>query len=246
VFIATWVDGAMAAPLLVSLSVPTDDDLTGAGALAAGLDARGVPLSLLLRPRGPRGPIGPDSAPAAWVRERRAGGDALVLHGYDHVADPTAAKRLALGRRAEFAALPRHEAGLRLTAARRVLTALGLRTDAFAPPRWLASPGTVAALVEQGFAVLADEAGVRRLDGAAPPVRARVLGVRAVAGLELRGQRPLVVEAARAARRGGGVRIHVRAADLADPAPVLAAVDAALAAGAVPTTYRIGALARAA
>jgi uncharacterized protein len=240
----------MPAPLLVSLSAPTDDDLAGAGALTAALDARGVPLSLLLRPRGPRGPLHPGSAPAAWVHERRAGGDALVLHGYDHVADPTAAKqRLALGRRAEFAALPRHEAGLRLTAARRVLTALGLRTDAFAAPCWLASPGTVAALVEQGFAVLADGAGVRRLDGAAPPVRARVLGVRAVAGVELRGQRPLAVEAARAARRGGGVRIHVRAADLPDPAhraAVLAAVDAALAAGAVPATYRLAALARAA
>jgi predicted deacetylase len=240
----------MAAPLLVSLSAPTDDDLAGAGALAAGLDARGVRLSLLLRPRGPHGPVRPDSASAAWVHERRADGDALVLHGYDHVADPTAAKqRLALGRRAEFAALPRHEAGLRLTAARRVLTALGLRTDAFAAPRWLASPGTVAALVEQGFAVLADEAGVRRLDGAAPPVRSRVLGVRAVAGLELRGQRPLAVEAVRAARRGGGVRIHVRAADATDPAhraAVLAAVDAALAAGAAPATYRLAALARAA
>jgi uncharacterized protein len=237
----------MAAPLLVSLSVPTDDDLAGAAALAGALDARGVALSLLLRPRGPRGPLRPDSAAAAWVHGRRAGGDALVLHGYDHVAEPTAARqRLALGRRAEFAALPRHEAGLRLTAARRVLTALGLRTDAFAAPRWLASPGTVAALVEQGFAVLADESGVRRLDGAAPPVRARVLGGRAVAGVELRGQRPLAVEAARAARRGGGVRIHVRAADLADPGPVLAAVDAALEVGAAPATYRLVALAAAA
>jgi predicted deacetylase len=239
----------MAATLLVSLSAPVDD-LTGAAALTAGLDARGVPVSLLLRPSGPQGPVHPDSALAGWVRGRRAGGDALVLHGYDHAADPTAAKqRLALGRRAEFAALPRHEAGLRLTAARRVLTTLGLRTDAFAPPRWLASPGTVAALVEQGFAVLADETGVRRLDGDAAPVRARVLGVRAVAGLELRDQRPLAVEAGRTARRGNAVRIHVRAAELADPAhrtTVLAAVDAALAAGAVPVTYRLPALARAA
>jgi predicted deacetylase len=235
------------AHLMVSLSGLRDDDLAAATALTDALDARGVPVSQLLRPVGPDGPVRPGSPLARWVHARRDAGDALVLHGYDHVADPTAAKqRLALGRRAEFAALPRHEAGLRLTGARRVLTALGLRTDAFAAPRWLVSPGTVEALVEQGFAVLADETGVRRLDGAAPPVRARVLGPRARSGVELRGQRPLAVEAARVARRGGAVRIDVRAADLAHRDAVLAAVDAALAAGARPATYRLRALARAA
>jgi uncharacterized protein len=238
------------ATLFVSLSGLTDDVLPAAGALTAELDARDVPVSLLLRPSGPDGPRRAGSPLVGWLHERRLRGDAVVLHGYDHAADPTATGQLVamtrMARRAEFATLPRHEAGLRLTAARRVLTSLGLRTDAFAAPRWLASPGTVAALVEQGFAVLADESGVRRLDGAAPPVRARVLGGRAVAGVELRGQRPLAVEAARAARRGSGVRIHVRAADLADPGPVLAAVDAALDAGAAPATYRLVALAAAA
>lgn len=235
----------MAAPLMVSLSGLHDDDLSAAAAFAAALDARGVPLSQLLRPVGPGGPVRPGSPLACFVHARRDAGDALVLHGYDHVADPTAAKqRLALGRRAEFAALPRHEAGLRLTGARRVLTALGLRTDAFAAPRWLASPGTVEALAEQGFTVLADEHGVRRLDGAAPPVRGRVLGLRARAG-ESWVQRPLADEAARTARRGAAVRIHVRSDDLTDPvrrSAVLAAVDAALTAGAAPTTYRLRAL----
>jgi uncharacterized protein len=237
----------MAAHLMVSLSGLTDDDLAGAAALTAELDARGVPVSQLLRPSGPAGPVRPGSPLACWMHARRAAGDALVLHGYDHVVDPTAAQSvLAIGRRAEFAALPRHEAGLRLTAGRRVLTALGLRTDAFAAPRWLASPGTVAALVEQGFAVLIDETGVLRLDGAAPPVRARVLGPRARSGGELR---PLAAEARRTARRGGAVRIDARGVDVVDPsrrATVLAAVDAALAAGAVPATYRLRALAPAA
>ena len=45
----------------------------------------------------------------------------------------------------EFACLPDHEAGLRLTAARRALTALGLWTDAPSRPRFAASDGTVTA-----------------------------------------------------------------------------------------------------
>jgi uncharacterized protein len=248
------------AQLMVSVSGPTEDALPDCADLAVALDGRGVPLTLLVRPCGTGGPLRPGSAGVRWLHRRRDAGDALVLHGYDHTADPTAARGpIALGRRAEFAALPRHEAGLRLTAARRVLTRVGLRTDAFAPPRWLASPGTVAALAEQGFTVLADEAGVRRLDGAAPPVRGRVLGQRQLAAAPVRvaaraarregGARQLAADAARAARRDGAVRIDVRPTDLGRPgalAALLGAVDAALEAGAVPATYRLPAAARAA
>jgi predicted deacetylase len=116
-------------------------------AFVAALDARGVPLTHLLRPA---------DAPAelvAWIRER---GDALALHGYDHATRPLGHGR----RKGEFASLPRHEAALRLTAARRALTAVGLWTDVFVPPRWLASDGTVAAAAEQGFRVLAVESGI--------------------------------------------------------------------------------------
>lgn len=237
------------AHLLVSLSGLTDDLLARAGRLADALDSRDVPLALLVRPCGPDGPLR-TGAMIDWLRRRREGGDALVLHGFDHAADPTAARHpIALGRRAEFAALPRHEAGLRLTAARRVLTAVGLRTDSFAPPRWLASPGTVAALTEQGFAVLADDAGVRRLDGAAPPLRGRVLGLRSRSAGDVRGPRQLATEASRAARRGGAVRLDVSAVDLGHAdrfAAVLAAVDAATAAGAVPSSHRLPVAARAA
>ncbi len=154
-----------------------------------------------------------------------------------------------MGRRAEFAALPRHEAGLRLTAARRALTSLGLRTDVFVPPRWLASAGTVEALAEQGFRVLADETAVRLLREPGVEVRSRVLGFRAAgtrplgegrAAAEAWRARVLLAEVARTARRGGLVRINVRAKDLRREERVTAAlraVDAALARGAVPLTY---------
>lgn len=254
----------MAARLIVSLSGLTDDasDSLDRGAeFTAELDARGVPISQLFRPGG--GPPSDNSALVRWMHERRACGDAVVLHGYDHTADPIGnwqASTLArVGRRAEFATLPRHEAGLRLTAARRVLTAQGLRTDLFAPPRWLASPGTVEALHEQGFAVLADEHGVHVLRG--PPaeavIRARVLGFRIAGDRRPDGRRAaevwrcrlLAAEVSRTARRGGVVRIDVRAKDLRRAGrrdAALDAVDAALALGAVPATYRLLPAARAA
>jgi hypothetical protein len=113
--------------LYVSLSGDVANET--AEAFADALDARGVPLTHLLRPA---------AAPAdlvAWVRERCSRGDTLALHGFDHAPRPLGHGR----RKGEFASLPRHEAGLRLTAARRALTAAALWTDVFVPPRWLAS-----------------------------------------------------------------------------------------------------------
>lgn len=235
--------------LVVSLSGLTHgvpEALDRAVAFTGELQVRGVPVSQLLRPAGV--PVG--SPLALWIHERRAAGDALVLHGYDHTAAPIALPRV--GRRAEFAALPRHEAGLRLVAARRALTALGLRTDVFVPPRFIASPGTVDALREQGFGVLADEHGVRFLREPERLVRSHVLGFR-VSGdrhpvaddrraAEAWRCRVLVAEVTRTVRRGGLVRINVRSKDLKRPprrAAVLAAVDAALGLGATPTTYHL-------
>jgi uncharacterized protein len=246
------------ARLIVSVSGVADGDratLDVAAGFAAELDARAVPLSLLVRPRGPAGTPAPDAAAIRWLHERRGSGDAVVLHGYDHTRDPLGHGGLGVvrGRRAEFATLPRHEAGLRLTAARRALTRLSLRTTLFAPPRWLASAGTVEALREQGFRLLADETTVRFLGVglADEQIHARVLGrgwnerprlggdLAAVEGWRCR---VLVSDATRTARAGGLVRIDVRAEDLRRPArreAVLQAVDAALALGAAPDTYRL-------
>jgi predicted deacetylase len=149
--------------------------------------------------------------------------------------------------------LPRHEAALRLTAARRAARAVRLDTDVFVPPRWLASPGTVEALRAAEFVVCADEAAVRLLGRpgrAEAVVRARVLGFRASGerlpvakdrrAAEVWRARLLVAEAGRVARRRGLVRIGLRAKDLRKPARVraaLAAVDAVLALGAEPVGH---------
>lgn len=233
----------MPARLVVSLSGLTDarsDALVTARTLAVDLDARGVPLTQLVQPASPAGP--PSDALLDWVGER---GDTIALHGYDHTPDP--ARRGGVGRKGEFSALPRHEAGLRLVAARRALSALGLTTEIFAAPRWLASPGTVDAAREQGFRMCLDDTGVHLFDDAVV-LRARALGFRldqAVSDAARRRAeswraRILHTEAVRIARRAGVVRIGVRAKDLRRPArvaAVLETVDAVLAAGAWPTTY---------
>jgi predicted deacetylase len=184
-----------------------------------------VPLSLLLAPRK----AVPGDA-LDWVRRRVAAGDALVLHGFDHQPDPTH-RAVSLRRRAEFSALPAHEAGLRLVAARAALERLGLATDLFAPPGWLASPGTVVALRRHRFAVCADMAGVRDLrTGDVRTGRVRVVG----------DHWSYLLGVGRAARRGGLVRIGADAADLDRLGPrevLLEAVDLALHHGASPATY---------
>lgn len=215
----------MVATLVVSLSGIGPSTLARCADLADELDRRRVPLSLLLAPR--------KAVPGAaldWVRARVRGTDALVLHGFDHDADPCR-RPVSLRRRAEFSALPAHEAGLRLVAARAALHRLGLATDAFAPPSWLASPGTLVALRRHRFAVCADMAGVRDLrTGATRAGRVRMVTE----------HWSYLLGVGRAARRGGLVRIGVDAADLDRLGPreaVLEAVDLALHHGASPATY---------
>ncbi|MEU4806735.1 DUF2334 domain-containing protein [Actinosynnema sp. NPDC023587] len=215
----------MVATLVVSLSGIGPSTLARCADLTGELDRRSVPVSLLLAPRK----VGAGEA-LDWVRDRVRGRDALVLHGFDHSADPCH-RAVSLRRRAEFSALPAHEAGLRLVAARAAAHRLGLATDLFAPPGWLASPGTVVALRRHRFAVCADLVGVRDLrTGDVRAGRVRMVG-------EHRGH---LLAVGRAARRGGFVRIGVDAADLARPGVrdvLLESVELALGHGAEAATY---------
>ncbi|WP_433266415.1 DUF2334 domain-containing protein [Actinosynnema sp. CS-041913] len=236
----------MVATLVVSLSGIGPRTLARCADLTRELDRRQVPLSLLLAPRK----AVPGEA-LDWVRDRVRGRDVLVLHGFDHNADPchravplhknpTSVRRkpvllrgksVPLRKKAEFSALPAHEAGLRLVAARAALHRLGLATDVFAPPSWLASPGTLVALRRHRFAVCADMAGVRDL---------RTGDVRA-GRVRMAGEHwSYLHSVGRAARRGGLVRIGVDAADLDRVGVrdmVLDSVDLALHHGAAPATY---------
>lgn len=236
--------GVVHSELLVSLSGICSATLDDCVDLTAELDVRGVPTSLLVVPRRPGG-----STTLNWIRERSNRGDAVLVHGYDHTLDPlgcwgshTVAR---VGRRAEFANLPAHEAGLRLRAADILLECLELRTDAFVPPRWLASAGTLRALRHAGYRVCADATAVHDL-ASDRTHRGRLLGF-GVLGLAP-GQRAepwwcraFVLGTARIARRGGLVRIAVDGMDLTRSArrsALLDAIDMALQHRAHPSTYR--------
>lgn len=239
----------MSMPLVVSLSGLGTRTLERCAEFAAELDRRRVPLSLLVAPRS-AGRFRPDPRMLAWVRARAEGRDAVGLHGFDHTTASAQAvlTRLARSPRrpavalrgAEFAALPAHEAGLRLVAARAVMDELGLRTGTFVPPRWFASPETLTVLRRHGFEVCADALGVRDLrSGRVHRSRLHVLGPGRRA--EPWWCRALVLGVERAARRQRPIRLAVHADDLERAGPrraVLDAVDLALHHGARPTTYR--------
>lgn len=223
----------MNAELVVSISGIRDTTRDAAIEFAAELDQRGVPLSLLVAPRlKGKYKLVDDPATQAWLRGRRARGDAIVLHGYDQAATKS--------RRAEFARLPRHEARLRLTAADRVLERVELRTRLFAAPRWDASTGAIEALPEVGFRVALGLTSILDLEHNVAQ-KVRVYGIGEGFRAEPWWCRALVMGAARTARRGGMLRLAVSAAQLERSGPrqaMLDAVDLALFHGAAGAVYR--------
>lgn len=219
---------------MVSLSGINAWSLERSADLSTELASRGVPFSMLLAPK-----IAGADQPGVvlnWVREQQATGNALLQHGYDHPADP---KTRTIRRRAEFASLPAHEAKLRLTAAATAMERLNLTTDAFAPPRWVASPGTLLALRHKGFTTCADLIGIRDLR-TNHVHKGRVQGIGFGERTEPWWCFALVMGASRAARKGHLIRLAVDTADLTRSGPrqaLLDAVDIALHYGATPITY---------
>lgn len=223
----------MAGQLIVSVSGIRDRTLGDVVDLCAQLDSRNIPASLLVAPRLKGGyRLDADAPTVEWLANRRAQGDAVVLHGFDEAATKK--------RRGEFATLQAHEANLRLMGADRVLEHLGLRTRLFAAPGWTVSHGTVAALPRNGFRLLAGVSGITDLVRDTT-VRTRVLGIGEGFLTEPWWCRTLVLAAERTARRSGSVRIAVAAGQLGRPGPrqaVLDAIDLALMHGCEPRVYR--------
>ncbi|MFB9906862.1 DUF2334 domain-containing protein [Allokutzneria oryzae] len=209
--------------LVVSLSGIDRRSLEHCVSLAAELDLRRVPLSLLTTPL----PAAEQST-VDWIRFRRSSGDAVVLNGFARgpVLVPTQRRARPLMRKPS---LPAHEAGLRLIASVASFEARGLATDCFAVLDETMSLGTMTALRRHSFAVCADANGVHDLKtGVHRRGRVHRIGRRGEFGV------------AWAARRAELVRITADAADLASPACRLAlldAVDTALRNGASASTY---------
>ncbi|MCS3778671.1 DUF2334 domain-containing protein [Tsukamurella ocularis] len=222
----------MSSPLYVSVSALSDTTRADVERFAAQMDERGVPVSLLVAPRlKGKYKLLDDPSTQSFLRERRAGGDAIVLNGYDQAAT----KR----RRAESSTLGAHEAGLRLAAADRVLETVGLRTRVFAAPRWNASTGAVLALPNAGFRLNLGYTAITDLV-TGEEEKARVLGIGDGFLSEPWWCRALLAQANRIARRGGTLRLAVDARRLASSTvsrTMLDAVDLTLHHGAVPAVY---------
>lgn len=222
----------MTGQLIVSVSGICDRTLDGIENFCAHLDRRAVPVSLLVAPRlKGRYRLEADTPTVDWLVHRRTQGDAVVLHGFDAAATKK--------RRGEFAALPAHEANLRLMGADRVLEHVGLRTRLFAAPGWTASAGTEIALPRNGFRMIAGLQGMTDLV-TGTLTRARVLGVGAGFLAEPWWCRTVVLATERIARRGGIVRLTVSAKQLQNAGPRQAmkdAIDLALMHECRPTTY---------
>lgn len=222
----------MAGQLLVSVSGICDRTLDEIAAFTEEMDRRTIPLSFLVAPRlKGKYRLVEDQPTVDWLAARRSRGDAIVLHGYDQAATKK--------RRDEFAALPAHEANLRLMAADRVMEQTGLRTRLFAAPGWMASAGAIEMLPRNGFRLNIGLSEITDLVHGTS-VRSRVLGIGEGFLSEPWWCRMLVLTAARTARRDGVVRVAISAKHLRKPGPrqaMIDAIDLALLHGSVPGVY---------
>jgi predicted deacetylase len=213
----------------------------------ADADALGIPVSLLVIPGPWRGTqLSDEPAYAEVLRARAATGDELVLHGWTHLAGPEGSwARRAVGAAvargaAEFAALSEEEAAGRLAAGKAVLAGLGLATEGFTPPGWLASPAAERALARAGYRYTTSHLGVRDLSTGRLH-RGFALSHRPSGGLGERiGAAVLRSGVQRGGTRRGLVRIALHPDDLSRPGlrdTTLRAIEALLRAGARPITY---------
>jgi predicted deacetylase len=104
------------------------------------------------------GALTDDPALCAWLRERQAAGDEIVLHGYHHLRVGESARRgnvfwtqLYTANEAEFLDLSHAEAASWLARGRSVLEQAGLVTDAFIAPAWLLGDEARRAVWDAGF-----------------------------------------------------------------------------------------------
>ncbi|WP_246181136.1 DUF2334 domain-containing protein [Nocardia ninae] len=237
----------MGARLVVSVHDVAPASSAETARWCADADGFGIPVSLLVIP-GPWRGAGLAERPdyADFLRERRAGGDEIMVHGWSHRAGPEGGwPRRALGRAvargaAEFAALSTGEAAVKLQEANAVMAESGLSTTGFTPPGWLASPAAEQALREAGFSHTTDHFGAKDLRTGRRHC-GFALSHRPGGGWSERfGATMLVTMARRNAARGGLVRLALHPDDLHCPGlrdATLRAIDAALHAGARATTY---------
>jgi predicted deacetylase len=181
----------------------------------------------------------------AWLRACLGRGHEIAQHGWAHAATGRGSRRRrALGRIvargcAEFWTLDEAEAARRLELGRAQLRAVGIEPAGFTPPGWLASAGALRSVRVLGYRYTTSHLGVMDLSTGARH-RAVALSHRSGGSLERPGSALMARTARLLAGQGRPVRIALHPEDLERPhlrSAALAAIDAALEAGASPTTY---------
>jgi len=210
------------------------------------LDRRGVPATFLVVPGPWEGPsFRFDRDLVAWLHERATSGDEIAQHGWTHRQGSggtpwrRAVNALAARGDAEFWGLEEAEAHRRAALGRDALHSVGFDPAGFTPPGWLAAPPALRAVQRLGYRYTTSQ---RSIIDFAHDVRHSVVALSQRP--DAVGQRMSAAYTAAAARllvrSGRSVRIALHPRDLGHPrlaAASLEAIDATVAAGAVPCTY---------
>lgn len=101
-------------------------------------------------------------APDFWdqIRSLAANGWCISQHGYTHVYTTSNRGMLGIGRKSEFAGIPRDRQRQMLSAGRQILAGEGLSTGVFMAPSHSFDMNTLFALKETGFTALTDGHGL--------------------------------------------------------------------------------------
>jgi hypothetical protein len=210
------------------------------------LEELGLPTTMLVVPGPWKAPaIADDRRFGGWVRGCQRRGHEIAQHGWTHTATMRGSRgRRLVGRAvargcAEFWTLDEDEAARRLCLGRAQLRSEGIEPVGFVPPGWLASAGAMRSMSALGYRYTTSHTAV--IDFATGSRhRAVALSNRTGGSLERPGSALMTRTARLLASQGRPVRIALHPEDVERPrlrAAVLAAIDAAVTAGASPMTY---------
>jgi uncharacterized protein len=210
------------------------------------LEELGLPTTMLVVPGPWKAPaIGDDRRFGAWLRGCQGRGHEIAQHGWTHAATRQGSRgRRLIGRAvargcAEFWTLGEDEAARRLALGRAQLRSEGIESVGFVPPGWLASAGALRSMRALGYRYTTSHTAVIDFATGARH-RAVALSHRTGGSLERPGSALMTRTARLLVSQGRPVRIALHPEDVERPrlrAAALAAIDAAVTAGASPMTY---------
>jgi predicted deacetylase len=210
------------------------------------LERIGVPTSMLVVPGPWKGSaMSDDRWFGTWLRACQSHGHEICQHGWTHSATGLGSRgRRLVGRAvargcAEFWTLEEAEAARRLTLGRTELRSEGIEPAGFIPPGWLASAGALGTMSALGYRYTTSHLAVTDF-GTGARHRAVALSHRTGGSLERPGSAFMTRTARLLASQGRPVRIALHPDDVERPrlrSAALAAIDAAMTAGASAMTY---------